>query len=310
MGFLDDAGNLINRGVASAGRTTRSISLKSQISDLNKRRESLLAQLAANLYEEIRNDPRFRAPNEGIFFAVENIDSQIIALQFELANLEQQAQEQSTVQTGMIPCSVCGTQVSPHDTFCTGCGSKITPVQQPTKFCTGCGFAMGANDVFCTNCGLSVPAPVAEPAVESVVEPFVVPVTDPIVEPIVEPAAEPVIEQAAEPIMEQASEPAIKPVFEPVIEQAAEPTAEPVIEQAVSPTPEPAYIATAAPTYASAYVPTYAPAPEPVVAPEPAFAPTPEPAFTPAAEQPKFCTQCGFANAPAAVFCVNCGNKL
>ena len=232
MGILDDAGNLFNRGVASAGRTTRSISLKSQISDLNKRRETLMAQFGANLFEEFRNDPKYRVPNESIYFAVDNLDQQIAALQSELAALEQQAQAAAQPQPQpvyqpsgpTIACPTCGNRVPMQDTFCSGCGTNVQSVKQSVRLCTNCGFVLGANDRFCTNCGFSFP--------EAVVEPAVVPVAAPMAVPIAE----------------------------PVVEQAAAPIAEPVI--------------------------------------------------APVAEQQKTCSACGFANVPAAMFCIGCGNRL
>ena len=138
MGFLDDAGNLFNKGVASAGRTTRSISLKSQINDLNKRRETIMAQIGANLYEETRIDPKFRAPNEELYASVESLDQQKASLQEELANLETQAQapaqpaDQQPIQPPvveaqpMVACPTCGKMLSVNDAFCSGCGSSIT----------------------------------------------------------------------------------------------------------------------------------------------------------------------------------------
>ena len=254
MGILDDAGNLLNRGVASAGRTTRSISLKSQINDLNKRRETLMAQLGANLYDEVRNDPRLRAPNEGILFAVDNLDQQTAALQLELANLEAQAQVGAAGQPGMpgmITCPTCATQVSTGNAFCTGCGMSVAampqpvppmpqpvppmpqpippvppvpqPMQQGTKLCPNCGFVLGEADRFCTNCGYSTPAPPAEQFMPSPVgQPDVYGAQPAPMQGFVPPVPVPVVPMEQAPQFQQAPyQSFVPPAPVPVIEAEA-----------------------------------------------------------------------------------------
>ena len=128
--LLENAGNLLNRGVAAAGRGTKSISLKNQINDLVKRREKLTAELGADLYTVTRFDPNFRAPRESIYGGIESMDAQIEALQIELANIEQEAQTANAAQ----------------------------PVQAPAAFCPSCGNALQPSDAFCRNCGTAAQA--------------------------------------------------------------------------------------------------------------------------------------------------------
>ena len=98
MGFLDNASNLLNRGVANAGRGTKVISLKAQIADLGRSRNSLMAQLGESLYEETRTNDAFRNSRERLYASIENLDAQRAALQQELASVEQQMRPTPVIQ--------------------------------------------------------------------------------------------------------------------------------------------------------------------------------------------------------------------
>ena len=164
MGLLDGAGNLFNRGVASAGRTTRSITLKAQISDLGQRRESIAAQLGANLFLTTQNDPKFRVPFEDLYISIENLDIQIASLQEELTNLEMQAQMAAGTQPMMMTdqpiliCPSCGENASTENDFCTSCGMSLVEIKQSMRLCPACRFVLVDSDRFCTNCGLEIPS--------------------------------------------------------------------------------------------------------------------------------------------------------
>ena len=67
MSFLESVQSTFNRGVAAAGRTTDSVKLKGQMSDANKRRQSLAAQLGASLYDLTKDDPSFRQGREALY---------------------------------------------------------------------------------------------------------------------------------------------------------------------------------------------------------------------------------------------------
>lgn len=67
MGFLDNASNLLNRGVANAGRGTKVISLKAQIADLGRSRNSLMAQLGGKPLRGNAHERRFpEQPREAV----------------------------------------------------------------------------------------------------------------------------------------------------------------------------------------------------------------------------------------------------
>jgi len=175
MGLLDEAGNLFNKGVASAQKGTRTLGIKSQINDLNKQREKHLTELGASLYEENRNNPEVRGPREGIFAAIESVDAQKANLEAELATIEQQAQEAKQAQQapagapmGAFPCPTCGRPSLPEDVFCPGCGTNLAALKAApaVKFCSGCGAPLNEGAAFCNNCGMSTApaAPVADAA--------------------------------------------------------------------------------------------------------------------------------------------------
>jgi hypothetical protein len=136
--ILENAGNLFNRGVAAAERGTKSLSLKSQINDLNRQREKLTSDLGASIYQETRYDTTFRASREGFYSAIESVDAQIATIQDELTALEQEAQaaanQPMTVQP-VVPaehkCPSCGAIAQSSDAFCRSCGTAIPAAAAP-----------------------------------------------------------------------------------------------------------------------------------------------------------------------------------
>ena len=165
MGVLNDAGNLINRGMASAGRTARSISLKAQISDMGKHRERLESRLGASLYEETRHDSRFRASRESLYSSIESLDIQREFLKVELANIELQVQLATTATSEfrepqkVFLCQHCGRQIQVEDAFCPGCGNSTSLVKESANLCPACGYPLEFDDMFCPNCGIAAQNP-------------------------------------------------------------------------------------------------------------------------------------------------------
>ena len=169
MGFFEDAGGVLNRGVANAGRSTRVISLKAQISDLGHKRTNLMADLGENLYEQTRFDAAFREGSETLYEAVENLDAQRLALEQELYVIEQQMKAvpvaSSTASPVPMPaqaqaasrmCPQCGAAMYGDDLFCSNCGTRSEPSAASSPRCPACGNELGAEDVFCMSCGLRI----------------------------------------------------------------------------------------------------------------------------------------------------------
>lgn len=306
MGFFDSVQSTFNRGVAAAGRTSDQVRLKGQMSDANRRRQNLAAQLGASLYELTRNDPRFRAGREALFDGIAAIDAERMQIQAELDRIEREAHAAQIASTHFA-CPFCGSQVGASDVFCSGCGRPMTEIQAalsasqggaPANWngpvCPSCGSPMNVGDLFCMSCGNKLDAPAVAPTPEPAYEPAPAP------EPGPAPAPEPESAPAAEPMpeAEPASEPAPAVEFVPVPEP--EPVPEPAPAPDPAPVPEPDPAAETAPvTEPAPEDPT--PAPEPV---EPLSAPEPAPA------EGAVCPRCGTPAAPGDKFCMNCGFQL
>ncbi len=307
MGFLDNASNLLNRGVANAGRGTKVISLKAQIADLGRSRNSLMAQLGESLYEETRTNDAFRNSRERLYASIENLDAQRAALQQELASVEQQMRPTPVIQpaaptgfaAGGAPaaraCSQCGSPMGSDDQFCFNCGARYEPPAERGRVCAACGSVLGPDDAFCMSCGQPVQA---EPAAAGsaaegrpeTVEFECAPAADAAPTAAEEPAAEP----AADVTPAVADVPAVEPEADVAPAGAEEPEVEPLVADVVP---------------ACAEEPMVAEEPAPA-APASAPAPTAPPVEPVPFSHERICPVCGYHASAQAAFCRNCGNRL
>ena len=182
MGILDTAGSLIDQGVAGAKKGTRSIALKSQISDIVKRRETYCAQFGAALYEEMRDNQEFRATHEAYFASIEGFDSQIAALKEELSYLENPPQGAPVAPPQGAPVAPPQGAVAPvdqsypapvqpvpvavpdapapaaipvvSDAIVASAPVEAAPVAEAAgKLCASCGLQNPVESMFCGGCG-------------------------------------------------------------------------------------------------------------------------------------------------------------
>ena len=151
MGFFDSVQSTFNRGVAAAGRTSDQVRLKGQMSDANRRRQNLAAQLGASLYELTRNDPRFRAGREALYDGIASIDAERTQIQAELDRIEREAHAAQIASTHFA-CPFCGSQVGASDVFCSGCGRPMTEIQAALSASQG-GAPANWNGPVCPSCG-------------------------------------------------------------------------------------------------------------------------------------------------------------
>lgn len=319
MSLLDDASSLVNRGIASAGRGTKSLTLKAQIGDLNRKREGLASQLGASLYEETRTDPRFRASREALYASIEALDAERLALQEELVAIERQAQI-SAMPVAAAICPSCGGAVGADDVFCSTCGTNVIEARKDVRLCSKCSSPLSPDDLFCMACGTPVAA-VPDPA--PAYEPVFAEEPDPA--PLDGPSSMPESVHAADPAL--VPEPPA-PATELDSSSAAEPEPEfaPPSPGSV-PVPIPAPVSMREPAFASASASDrafdagraceVASTPDPT--PEPAIAPAVDPGKTmpiedflknPVGMQAGMCPQCGYVNVSEARFCRNCGQSL
>lgn len=170
MGFLDNVTSAVNRGTAAAGRGADKIKLNARISELNKQRQSLVAQLGASLYEATRNDPVLRAGREALYDGIARLDAERDVCQSQIRMLEQQANAAANAATGFT-CVVCGAHMSGADLFCSGCGTPADKARSAAGVaapatsavavgpaCASCGAPLGPDDAFCMSCGTKVEA--------------------------------------------------------------------------------------------------------------------------------------------------------
>lgn len=174
MGLLDDISATLNRGTEAAGRTARTMKLKSQIADITRRRQSLAAQLGASLYEVTRDDPSLREGREELYDAIAAVDDERAACEAEIERLEaESAAAAEAART--IECTNCHARVSMTDRFCSGCGKPVDEIKAELRAaeeraaeaaaanaggtCANCGAPVGNDDQFCTACGARIVPP-------------------------------------------------------------------------------------------------------------------------------------------------------
>ena len=165
MGIFDDARAAVNRGTATAERTTRKLKLQTQVNDVNKRRQNLATQLGASLYEATKDDEKLRSGRESLYDGMAACDKERADLLAQIAHIDEETAAEQSAARSFI-CGVCGTRVSEADMFCSGCGTPSAQAKaaaQATQTspagaaggptCPSCGAAITANDMFCMSCG-------------------------------------------------------------------------------------------------------------------------------------------------------------
>ena len=177
MGFLDSMTSAVDRGAAAVGRTTRSTQIKMQLSDIDKRRRDVAAQLGASLYEATRDDAGLRSGREALYDGMASLDLQRENLMEELQEIEAMASAAQQARLAGIRCPRCGIEIRGDDSFCMGCGMPAEKArnaaapqtgaptagigQQDAAFgagllCPNCCAAVGQSDAFCMGCGFQL----------------------------------------------------------------------------------------------------------------------------------------------------------
>ncbi len=337
MGFKDDFSSMVNRGTAAASRKAKQVSLGSKANELRRQRQTLVAQLGASLYEEVRATPSLRVGREELIAQIEAVDAQRRQIEEEQRRIQMET-EDAQVRANVYHCAVCGAPIRATDQFCSTCGAPAdqaipkgpaaAPVQAavpdgPT--CPNCGAPIAEGDVFCMSCGTKIEVVAAAPAPAPAPEP------EPVAAPAPAPAPEPVFvpEPAPEPVF--VPEPA--PVVEDVVTEVEELSAvddwrESEFVQdfaAVSiPTPQPPVTNEQLESEVESAIAEElqiedmveeikdeieAPAPAP--APEPAPEPMPAPEVDVVAEaSTRTCPNCGEPVPEGDLFCMSCGHRM
>ena len=343
MGFKDDFSSMVNRGTAAASRKARQVSLGSKANELRRQRQTLVAQLGASLYEEVRTTPSLRAGREELIAQIEAVDAQRHEVEEEQRRIQMESDE-ATVRATTYHCAVCGAPIRATDQFCSTCGAPAdqalpkapvaampaAPAAAPSgPVCSNCGAPIAADDVFCMNCGARVEVAAApEPEPESVVVPDSVVVP----ESVAVPEPEPVVE-SAQVVDDVEVETLYEPVSVPEELSAVEDWKEDafVTEAVEAPAPAPEAPVTNEQLDSEVEaaiaeelqiedmveeikdeIEEPAPAPEPVFVPEPVPAPAPAPAPEPVpapvpAPEPEPVAEVDVVAAVSERTCPNCG---
>ena len=74
MGFLDDLSDSFSDAKAAVGRSTSTMKLNSQLNEIKRRREGLVTQLGASLYDVTKDDPKLRAGREALYDGIAQCD--------------------------------------------------------------------------------------------------------------------------------------------------------------------------------------------------------------------------------------------
>lgn len=165
MSVLDNITSSVNKGIVATNRATSTMKLKAQINDALKRRQSLVAQLGASLYEDTKDNEELRKGREALYNAIEACDEERAAYQAEITRIENEAQTVAAAAT----CPFCGSRMGASDMFCSGCGKSMAEIQEVltaeypkettsaaipmSPSCPACGVPVGEDDTFCMNCG-------------------------------------------------------------------------------------------------------------------------------------------------------------
>lgn len=185
MGLFDDIsaqiGSTVNRGSAAASRTTRTMRIRSELTELERQREAAAARLGAELYPRLSAYPELCEGCEALIGAIMTADERTSALREELAQIEREAEEAKAqaeaeakarrnahVAQPAFVCPTCGSAVDEGDAFCMSCGTKLDPsmfvrqeqAEEPQAeglgACPQCGAEVLPGSKFCGSCGARV----------------------------------------------------------------------------------------------------------------------------------------------------------
>ncbi|MDO4538810.1 MAG: zinc ribbon domain-containing protein [Coriobacteriales bacterium] len=124
MKFMDDVKAAASGAADGVSQQANAARLRYSLSNLEKSRLSLYAQLGEAAYEQIRTDKALRARYESVIGQLEESERQIQDLRHELSTYGH------TPFAEVATCPSCGRLYLQGDAFCMFCGYQI-PAQQP-----------------------------------------------------------------------------------------------------------------------------------------------------------------------------------
>lgn len=152
MGIADKASEVLNKGVATAGRASRKQLIKAEIKELENQRAKFFEKLGEAIYRSFGGDSQFRASFDVLFKAIDSIELQKKSLEVDLKAISVSPDDIEGDQAQF--CSVCGKPNAPHQAFCMFCGAKVEKtLPAPSLRCKNCGVELSERQKFCMRCG-------------------------------------------------------------------------------------------------------------------------------------------------------------
>ena len=132
--------------------------LQTDLSDMEKKKQEVLAKIGAAVFEAKGKYPEFSEACE----EASQIDKQISRKRGEVEEAQRAAEEKKHAEQqehDARTCRSCGAENEPGTKFCKECGEKLAaPVSSK---CGGCGAENPPGTKFCRDCGAKLGAPVA-----------------------------------------------------------------------------------------------------------------------------------------------------
>ena len=163
MAFLDGLGKKITQTsqdvVQKTKDTAEILKINGLISDEEKQIETIYTELGKRYYES--HIDSYEQDYAMLISAIKESKEKIATYEEQVKKLK-----------GLVPCPICGADVTYGAPFCSACGAQLVNTANANanvNRCTNCGVPLSEGSQFCTNCGTKVqvaaqPQPQPQPA--------------------------------------------------------------------------------------------------------------------------------------------------
>lgn len=127
--------------------------LKTEVSELNSKKQAALARLGQTVYDSHRQSGRYNEFSE-LYPEIEDIDNMLQRKQAEAQQAERAAEEKKRAEERERDariCKNCGADNEPGTKFCGECGAKLG--SHEAARCSKCGAENAPGTKFCGECG-------------------------------------------------------------------------------------------------------------------------------------------------------------
>jgi ribosomal protein L40E len=162
MAFFEHLGKKVSEAAQVAAKKSSELvevtKLNSNINSEENKIKELYQQIGKNVYEKF-------VGGEDVFAEANDTCLEIKSKEEIIAGLKQKILEIRNIKL----CEQCGAELSRDTAFCSKCGAKQKPLEQPgsveediseekvlPKFCGSCGNVVEEGSVFCQKCGAKI----------------------------------------------------------------------------------------------------------------------------------------------------------